>query len=258
MWKSKKKNVLPIAHIVILAAPPPKTIRKSVYLQQSIICHWDHLRFHFKLHFTFWNCFLVMAETPPKMELYGNLKTSGFFCMKKNPFLVSRFRKTHLNPMVSTATDMCLGWSGQLYKFRSSMGSKSMSWNMKQSQSPSFCDSTKPTFMSAARLNNPSVTCSITKIPYSICCFIRNGWMLARKIGKCCGRSRYGMMIATRSLALHSFGLYQPPGRNFPTKWDSITFISSSVVFTLMLPTENKEANWNIWHWVDITRHTPT
>ncbi len=133
---------------------------------------------------------------------------------------------------------LCLGWSGQLYKFRSSIGSKSISWNMKQSQSPSFCDSTKPTFINAARLNSPSVTCSMRNIPYSICCFIRNGWMLAKKIGKCWGLSRYGMIIATRSFAMHSVGLYQPPGSNFRRKWDSMTLMSSRVVFTSMLPTE--------------------
>lgn len=39
---------------------------------------------------------------------------------------------------LSTATDICLGCSGQVYKFLSSSGSKSTSWKMKQSKILSF------------------------------------------------------------------------------------------------------------------------
>jgi hypothetical protein len=38
---------------------------------------------------------------------------------------------TDLYPIRSTATDMCLGCSGQLYMLLSFSGNKSTSWNMK-------------------------------------------------------------------------------------------------------------------------------
>lgn len=157
-------------------------------------------------------------------------------------------RQAYLNPMVSTATDICRGWSGHVYRLRSSIGSRSISWNIKQSQSESFNASTKPTFIKAARLNKPSATCSIRNIPYSICCFIRNGWRLARKIGKCDARSRYGITMATRSRAVHSEGLNQPPGRSWAAYRASIFFNVSSVVFTSIGPSEGyrKLGDWDV------------
>lgn len=128
---------------------------------------------------------------------------------------------SYLKPIVSTATDMCRGWSGHVYKLRSSIGSKSISWKMMQSQSFILSASTKPIFMRAARLKRPSAICSTTKMPYSICCFIKNGWIFFRKIGKWWARSRYGMTMATRSFALHSIGLNVPPGNNLLRKRSS-------------------------------------
>uniref|UniRef100_A0A915KAW5 Uncharacterized protein n=1 Tax=Romanomermis culicivorax TaxID=13658 RepID=A0A915KAW5_ROMCU len=56
-------------------------------------------------------------------------------------------------PNLSTATDICRGCSGHVYKFRSSSGNKSTSWKMKHCQSYSFLASTKPTFNNLALLN---------------------------------------------------------------------------------------------------------
>uniref|UniRef100_A0A182KHS3 Uncharacterized protein n=1 Tax=Anopheles christyi TaxID=43041 RepID=A0A182KHS3_9DIPT len=50
-----------------------------------------HPQNEFENPFTIRNCFSVIAETPPKMVLYGSLK-----------------------PKVSTATDMWRGWSGHV------------------------------------------------------------------------------------------------------------------------------------------------
>lgn len=160
----------------------------------------------------------------------------------KNKHLISLYScgnvkcLTYLNPIVSTATDMCRGCCGHLYKLRSSNGIKSTSWKMKQSHL-CICNATKnPTFMRAARLNKPSEICSTTKIPYSICCFISSGCMFFRKTGKWSARSRYGMTIATRSFGLHSCGLYQPPGSKRSRNRFSIEDIGSYSVSALIGP----------------------
>lgn len=144
--------------------------------------------------------------------------------------------KMYLYPNVSTATDMCRGWSGHVYKLRSSSGSKSTSWNIKQSHWCSFMASLKPTFSSDARLNAWSAVCSTIKMPYSICCFIKNGWMFFRNMGKWSARSRYGTTMATRSRAAHSVGLYQPPFSRRPRKRDSMDSIDSCCTSTSMGP----------------------
>lgn len=131
---------------------------------------------------------------------------------------------------------MCRGWSGHVYKFRSSNGNRSTSWNIKQSHWWSLSASLKPTFNRAARLNAWSAVCSTIKMPYSICCFIKNGWMFLRKMGKWSGRSRYGTTMATRSRAAHSVGLYQPPSNRRPRNRDSIEPIDSSCTSTSMGP----------------------
>ncbi|CAH0694506.1 unnamed protein product [Spodoptera exigua] len=48
-------------------------------------------------------------------------------------------------------------------------------------------------------------------IPYSICCFIKNGCMWLRNTAKCCCRSLNGTMMATLCLAVQLGGLYLPP-----------------------------------------------
>jgi len=55
--------------------------------------------------------------------------------------------------MKSTATDMCRGDVGHVYRLRSFSGSRSTSWNMKQSQLCSFNASANPMFISIPRLN---------------------------------------------------------------------------------------------------------
>lgn len=151
---------------------------------------------------------------------------------------------THLKPKVLTATDICRGWSGHVYKFRSSIGNKSISWNMKQSQWFIFSASTKPTFISAARLKSETASCSIKNMPYSICCFIRNGWIFARNIGKCVARSRYGITMATRSRAWHSFGLNQPPGKRAAANWCSTFSMDSKFTFTSIGPSAENTRNY--------------
>ena len=52
------------------------------------------------------NCLTVIAETPPNIEPYGNLHYDKNV---KNVNILFILRKTYLNPIVSTATDICLG-----------------------------------------------------------------------------------------------------------------------------------------------------
>lgn len=55
-------------------------------------------------------------------------------------------------------------------------------------------------------------TCSTTQMPQSSCWRCNIGWRLWRRIRRCSSRSLNGMMMATRSLAIQSGGVYRPPG----------------------------------------------
>lgn len=110
--------------------------------------------------FTRWNCSHDIADTPPNKSAYGSLHRTTTTRVKKETeveeyswsnvsgSMLARY--LYLN--LSTATDMCLGCSGHVYRFLSSSGSRSTSWKMKQSKGRSFKASTYPTFMSIARL----------------------------------------------------------------------------------------------------------
>lgn len=63
--------------------------------------------------------------------------------------------ETHLYPNTLIAADMCLGWSGHVYRFRSSSGRRSTSWKMKQSKLLRASASTNPTLSNMALLNSP-------------------------------------------------------------------------------------------------------
>lgn len=73
-------------------------------------------------------------------------------------------------------------------------------------------------------------------MPYSICCFIKKRWIFFKNIGKFSIRSFIGTIIATRSLALHSFGVNQPPRSNWILNLASTTSSESFAKSTSSSP----------------------
>lgn len=179
-------------------------------------------------------CSFLIAVTPPNIVSYGSLKEKKIttFRHTTNYILIKSVLSYYLYLKVLTAADMCRGISEHVYKFRSSSGNKSMSWNIKHSQQSLllFSASRNPMFMRRPRLNSSFSSGSTKYIAQSSCCLFRKGCMCRRKSFKLSSRFRYGMIKDTFVLDTHSLGWLNPPG--WIVKFFNRVFISSQLLFS--------------------------